>query len=315
VAQLDPGTRAVAEYHLGWSDAQGGPGSGSGGKLLRAALAMLGARAVGAPPEVAVPGAVAVELVHNFSLLHDDLIDADTQRRHRATVWSLLGPPAAILTGDALAALAGEVLLEVDGPAGVAAGRRLAVATRQLIRGQVEDMALERNLDAGVAAVLKMAEHKTAALLSASASIGAVLADAPAESITGLADYGRHLGLAFQLVDDVLGIWGDPTRTGKPALSDLRSRKTSLPVAWAVEHGGPAAVLLRDVLAGEAPPDEGRLLELAAALAGAGAADWARSEARSHAGAAIAALAPLAVQAHAYSELTDLAEFVVLREG
>jgi geranylgeranyl diphosphate synthase type I len=313
VARLDPATRAVAEYHLGWSDAPGAPGSGGGGKMLRAALALLGARAVGAPPEVAIPGAVAVELVHNFSLLHDDLIDADTQRRHRATVWSLHGAPAAILTGDALAALAGEVLLEVEGPSGVAAGLRLAVANRQLIQGQMEDMALERNLDAGVVAVLRMAEHKTAALLSASVAIGAVLADAPAESITGLADYGRHLGLAFQLVDDVLGIWGDPARTGKPALSDLRARKTSLPVAWAMERGGPAAAALRDGLAGEAP-DEGRLVELAAVLAEAGAADWARSEARSHARSAIAALKPLEAPAQAHSELADLAEFVVLRE-
>jgi geranylgeranyl diphosphate synthase type I len=270
---------------------------------------------VGAEPEVAVPGAVAVELVHNFSLLHDDLMDGDTERRHRTTVWALWGGPSAILTGDALLGLAQEVLLDVPGPQGPAAARLLAVATRDLIRGQVEDMAYEGRPEVDVAAVLAMAEAKTAALLSASTAIGAVLADAPARAVAGLADYGRHLGLAFQLVDDVLGIWGDPAVTGKPALSDLRSRKTSLPVARVIGLGGPAADEVSAWLAATDQPSEELLQRIAGVLEDAGGRAWARQEAARHAEAAATALDGVGAPLDVLAELRELATFVVARDA
>jgi geranylgeranyl diphosphate synthase type I len=277
-------------------------------------LALLAARAVGAEPEVAVPGAVAVELVHNFSLLHDDLMDGDTERRHRTTVWALWGGPSAILTGDALLGLAQEVLLDVPGPTGAAAARLVAVATRELIRGQVEDMAYEGRPEIELAAVLAMAEAKTAALLSASTAIGAVLADAPPDAVAALADYGRHLGLAFQLVDDVLGIWGDPAVTGKPARSDLRSRKTSLPVARVIGLGGPAADQVSAWLAAEDDASEDLLCHIADVLEEAGGRAWARQEAARHAEAASAALDRVGASPDVRAELRDLAAFVVGRE-
>src|ERR1700742_5021396 len=112
VERMDPTSAAISSYHLGWTDENGEAQKSSGGKAMRPALALLSARAAGAPAEIGVPGAVAVELVHNFSLLHDDVMDGDTERRHRRTVWAIWGAPAAILAGDALLALAHEVLLE-----------------------------------------------------------------------------------------------------------------------------------------------------------------------------------------------------------
>jgi geranylgeranyl diphosphate synthase type I len=315
VARLDPTSAAMTGYHFGWLEADGSPATAHGGKAVRSGLALLGARAVGADPEVAVPGAVAVELVHNFSLLHDDLMDGDTERRHRTTVWALWGGPSAILTGDALLALAHEVLLEVDGPTAAPAARLLAVATRELIRGQVEDMAYEGRPEVDVAAVLAMADAKTAALLSASSAIGAVLAGAPESAVAGLAAYGRHLGLAFQLVDDVLGIWGDPTVTGKPALSDLRSRKTSLPVARVIGLGGAAGAEVAAWLAADDEPDADRLTRIATVLEDAGGRAWARTEAAAHARAAAEALDRVGGPADVLGELRDLAAFVVGREG
>src|SRR5882757_5138297 len=314
VSRLDPITAARAGYHFGWLEADGSAAAAGGGKAVRPGLALLGARAVGADPEIAVPGAVAVELVHNFSLLHDDLIDGDAERRHRTTVWALWGGPSAILTGDALLALAQEVLLDVPGPTGPAAARLLAVATRELIRGQIQDMAYERRPEVAVTEVLAMAEAKTAALLSASTAIGAVLAGAPADAVAALADYGRHLGLAFQLVDDVLGIWGDPAVTGKPALSDLRSRKTSLPVARVIGAGGAAAEEVAAWLAAGTEADEDLLRRIAEVLEEAGGRAWARQQAARHARSATASLDRIKAPADVLTELRELAAFVVGRE-
>ncbi|MBO0851307.1 MAG: polyprenyl synthetase family protein, partial [Pseudonocardia sp.] len=238
VARLDPANERIVSYHLGWTELDGSPSAAGGGKGVRPALATLSASAAGAPPEVAVPGAVAVELVHNFSLLHDDVMDGDTQRRHRGTVWALWGTASAILSGDALLALATEVLLDEPTLPGGRAARLIAETTRELVRGQTEDLAFERRGDVRVDECLAMAAGKTGALLAASASIGAVLAGAPDELVRALHRYGTELGLAFQLVDDLLGIWGDPVRTGKPVYADLRAGKKTLPVTYAVTHGG-----------------------------------------------------------------------------
>ena len=210
VQRLDPSSRLQASYHLGWCDADGKPTEGGGGKAVRPALALLSAEAAGATAEVGVPGAVGVELVHNFSLLHDDLMDGDLERRHRRTVWAIWGAPAAILAGDALLALAHEVVLESPSPHAGRAALLLATTTRELTRGQVQDVAFESRSDVTLDECLDMAGGKTGALLAASAAIGAVLAGAPEDVVDALTTFGGEVGLAFQLVDDVLGIWGDP---------------------------------------------------------------------------------------------------------
>ena len=314
VARLDPTSRHLASYHLGWIDVDGQPGERDGGKALRPTLALLSARAAGAPAEVGLPGAVAVELVHNFSLLHDDLMDGDVERRHRRTVWAQWGPASAILTGDALLALAQQVLLEAPAANAPAAARLVADAVQELVRGQVEDLAFERRGDVTVAECLAMADGKTASLLSASAAVGAVLAAAPGEVVQALTSYGRHLGLAFQLVDDLLGIWGETAVTGKPVLSDLRSRKKSLPVTWLAGQDSPAGRELAAWLASTTEDTEDTLHHAAGLLEAAGARDWAAAEARDRVCAAERALHDAPLPADVRAELTELGRFVVGRE-
>ena len=321
VGRLDETDRRIVAYHLGWTDLAGSPTSG-GGKGVRPALATLSARAAGASAEVGVPGAVAVELVHNFSLLHDDVMDGDTERRHRPTVWAVWGTASAILAGDALLALAVEVLLDESTPHRADAARLISETTRALIRGQTEDLAFERRDDVGLAECLAMADGKTGSLLSASAAIGAVLAGAPAELVAALARYGTELGMAFQLVDDLLGIWGDPARTGKPVYSDLRARKKTLPVTYAVTHGGAPGRELAAWLSraeGEAggaddvPDSEVR--RAAELVEAAGGRRWATEEAERRLELAEQALRGEPLDAGARDELLDIAHFVVAREA
>jgi geranylgeranyl diphosphate synthase type I len=306
IDRLDETTRTQAAYHFGWIDAAGQPDAG-GGKAVRPALVLLSAQATGGSGDVGLPGAVAVELVHNFSLLHDDFMDGDLERRHRRTVWSVWGSSSAILSGDALLALAQEVLLDSGLPTAVPAALLLAQATRELIRGQVQDLAFEHRESVTLAECLDMAAGKTGALMSASAAIGAVLAGASDATVGALATYGAQMGLAFQLVDDVLGIWGDPAVTGKPVYSDLRANKKSLPVTYAIAQDPAFAGGLDDA-------DDAGLRARADALAAVGARDWALDEAATRLALGEAALAGAGLPPNVCAELVALGHFIVDRE-
>jgi len=321
VERLNPELRTVAAYHHGWCDEHGAPTPRGGGKGVRPALALLSAEAAGADASVGVPGAVAVELVHSFSLLHDDVIDGDLERRHRPTVWALYGVGPAVIVGDALLALAQQTLLRAapanDTAAGAAARTEataeLTDAVAAMIAGQAEDMAFESRTDVTVEQCLAMVAGKTGALLSCAATIGALLAGAPDAVVAALRSYGTNLGVAFQAVDDLLGIWGDPERTGKPRGNDLATRKKSLPVVYALGARRPAARELRDLLT-NGPLDFGavaRGTDLVDALGGRRATE---TLARSHLDAACRALDHAGLAPAARAELTDLARFVVERE-
>jgi geranylgeranyl diphosphate synthase, type I len=302
IDRLDPTTRHQAAYHLGWIDADGRPDSG-GGKAVRPALALLSALAAGGTEETGLPGAVAVELVHNFSLLHDDLMDNDAERRHRRTVWTVWGRSSAILAGDALLGLAQEVLLDCGLPTAAPAALRLATATRELIRGQVQDLAFEERDSVTLTECMDMAAGKTGALMAASAAIGAVLAGAPAATVAALETYGSQVGLSFQLVDDVLGIWGDPAVTGKGVFSDLRADKKSLPISYALGQDPSIALIDKDDLAGRAD-----------AIERAGGRRWALDEAARRVRRGEAALAATDMPASVRDDLIALGHFIVDRE-
>ena len=314
IDRLDDHTRSVVSYHLGWQDTQGHPVSAPEGKAVRPALALMSARAAGADPGVGLPGAVAVELVHNFSLLHDDVMDHDLERRHRATVWSIWGESTAILAGDALLSLAHEVLLESPSPHTIEANRVLAAATRELVRGQVDDLDFERRHRVSVGECLDMAAGKTGALLSASASIGAVLGGAPSPVVEALSTYGAQLGLAFQLVDDLLGIWGDPEVTGKPVLSDLRTRKKSLPIVSALRAGTPESQRLADLLKTSGDLSEEDLRLAAKLVEDAGGRAWCEAEAARQLDAAHDGLGEAGVPGPIITEFMEIAQFVTSRD-
>ncbi|HET9379471.1 MAG TPA: polyprenyl synthetase family protein [Streptomyces sp.] len=320
VERLAPPMNKVASYHFGWIDAHGRPADGDGGKAVRPALAVLSAEVTGASPETGVPGAVAVELIHNFSLLHDDLMDGDEQRRHRDTVWKVHGAAQAILVGDALFALANEVILENGTAEAARAARRLAAATRALIDGQAQDISYEQRDRVSVEECLEMEGNKTGALIACASSLGAVLGGADDRTADALERYGYHLGLAFQAVDDLLGIWGDPASTGKLAWSDLRQRKKSLPVVAALAADGPASAQLGEILAADARSSdfasfsEDEFAARAALIERAGGRAWAADEARRQHTFAVEALNAVDMPERVRDRFTALADFVVVRK-
>jgi geranylgeranyl diphosphate synthase type I len=303
--RLEPDIRLVCGYHLGYWTADGEP-TEEGGKGVRPALALLSARAAGGTWRDGVPAAVACELVHNFSLLHDDVMDGDAERRHRPTAWSAFGTPSAILAGDALLSLANEILAAAPGPTTTWAIRCLNACTRRLIAGQAADLSFESRAEVTPEECLTMASDKTGALLACSASLGAVLLDAPPDLAIGLAAYGEHLGLAFQLVDDLLGIWGSPARTGKPVWSDLRARKKTLPVTAALASTGSAAQRLRELYAGTGELSEAELAETAALVEHAGGRTWTEDRAEKESAAALAVLDGLDLPDDVRHELDEL---------
>jgi geranylgeranyl diphosphate synthase type I len=316
VDQLAPAPRAIAGYHRGWWDADGGPlvkGSGAG-KALRPALTVLGAEAAGGPVELALPAAAAVELVHDFSLLHDDVMDGDAERRHRPAAWAVFGTPQALLAGDAVLTLALQVVAGSVAPGRDAALGSLAEAVQQLVRGQFNDIAFEPRTDIGIDACLQMEADKTASLLACAASIGARALAADPALVAALHRYGFELGLAFQLVDDLLGIWGEPEVTGKPVLADIRAGKRSSPVVAAMRSGTPAGAELAGLLADGAPATEQDVTRAAALVEESGARDWCVGEAGRRLSAALAALDSVPLPAVPRQELEAVARFVTERD-
>ncbi len=314
VGRLPASLAIPIRYHFGWIDSAGVPlPNPRHGKGIRPTLALLSAEAVGAAAEVALPGALAVEIIHNFSLIHDDIIDNDPERRHRATVWKAFGAGDAIIAGDAMMLLGLELLLGRPTPPRVVAAADLAEATASMIAGQHMDMSFDRSEAVDVDLCWEMVSLKTGALLAHAAAVGAILAGASEGTVGGLRSFGLEMGRGFQAIDDLLGIWGDPSVTGKPAGNDLRERKKSIPVAVALSSGSRAGERLADLYARERLDDDG--IEAAAALVEeAGGRDATVSAARDCMRRAADALRGADIDPQVAEELVDLAAFVVERD-
>ncbi len=268
----------IAGYHFGWWDEHGRPVQVNGGKAIRPALALLSAQAVGGTVVAAVPAAAAVELVHNFSLVHDDVLDGDVTRRHRPTAWSVFGLNEAILAGDSLLTLALGLLAASGHPAATGGIRMLAATVQDLVEGQSADLAFEQRFQVEPAECLSMVGKKTGALIACACAMGALFGGGSPDQVQYLCGFGKHLGLAFQHMDDLLGIWGDPAVTGKPVYSDLRSRKKSLPVVAALSSDTPAGHELAALYHREAPLSETDLVHAAELIDIAGGRAWSRAQ-------------------------------------
>jgi geranylgeranyl diphosphate synthase type I len=256
---------------------------------------------------------VAVELVHNFSLLHDDVMDGDLTRRHRPTAWSVFGIGAAILAGDALLTLALDVLAASGHPSAPTAMRALSAAVQELVDGQCADMELAQKSSVDMSECESMATRKTAALMGGACALGGLFAQATPDQVGHLRAFGEHLGLAFQHVDDLLGIWGKPRVTGKPVFSDLRNRKKSLPVVAALVSGTKAGGELSALYAQPGPLTEKDLKHAANLVEQAGGRTWSQSQADELTTRAIARLDELG-QSPAATELTELAHLITRRD-
>ena len=315
VADRDASTAGVYEmirYHLGL-DGDDGPR----GKRMRPLLGLLAYASITGDHRAALPGAAAVELGHNFSLVHDDIEDGDTERRHRATLWALHGVPQAINTGDLIFSLSRVALHRLTdlgfSDTKVLRLMRLYDETCVLLcEGQYLDIASSASDEPmSVELYFDMIGRKTAALISASIEAGALLATDDEDVIAGYRRFGWSLGIAFQVNDDLLGIWGDHQDTGKEA-TDLARHKKTLPVLYALQHGNPDDRARLSALIVKADPDRDDVAEIVRILERSGAREYTRSEARRHRDAALAELADLSIlDPAARDQLTGIIESVI----
>jgi geranylgeranyl diphosphate synthase, type I len=280
----------MVRYHLGLD----GP-AGVSGKRLRPLLGLLAFSSLTGDHRRALPGAAAVELGHNFSLVHDDIEDRDIERRHRAALWTLYGIPQAINTGDALFVLSRLALhrltaLGFDDAKVLRLMRLYDETCLALCEGQFIDIWTSEHDDAmTVDLYFDMIGRKTAALIAASIESGALLATDDEAVIGAFRTFGWSLGLAFQVNDDLLGIWGHEQATGKEP-SDLAKRKKTLPVIYAMEHGHPGDRERLDAIYRRTEPSAEEVDEARAILERCGARDFTRTEARRRRDEALAAL-------------------------
>lgn len=231
----------MMQYHMGWVNRDFEPEQSDAGKMIRPSLLLLCCESAGGDWQQALPAAAAVEILHNFSLVHDDIEDRSPLRRGRPTVWQLWGEAQAINTGDAMFSLSQLAVTRlhergVDAETTVTAMRRLNETCIELTEGQHDDMRFE-TLDAVTTdEYLQMVRGKTAVLIALSAELGARVAGVSAELIDHYSQFGLSLGLAFQVIDDILGVWGDEALIGKSSASDILTKKKSLPIVYGLER-------------------------------------------------------------------------------
>ena len=278
------GLYAMCRYHLGLD------GSGSSGKRLRPLLGLLAYASIVGDHRAALPGAAAVELGHNFSLVHDDIEDGDTERRHRPTLWALHGIPQAINAGDLLFTLSRKALHRLTDLGFPDAKVLRLMRLHALCEGQYLDIwASERAEPMSVELYFDMIGRKTAALIAASVEAGAVLATDDEAVVGRYRAFGWALGIAFQLNDDLLGIWGEQALTGKEP-TDVARHKMTLPVIYAFEHASQSDRMGLEAVWRTESPDDGLVAAAVALIEKLGGRDYTRDQARAYRDRALAEL-------------------------
>jgi len=311
----------LMQYHLGWVDQNGAPAKNPSaqGKALRPTLCLFACEALQGNLQRALPAAAALELIHNFSLIHDDIQDQDLERRHQPTVWGLWGIPRALLAGDMMQSLGD---LEILGCSRSSVGPSITLKVSEIltesylemIEGQCLDLGFESRDDITADDYLQMIACKTGALIRSSLHIGALLATDDSESTDAFARFGSYLGRAYQIRDDYLGIWGDENATGKSSDNDIRRRKKSFPVVFALERaiGGSRDDLIR--IYGQDSLDDSDVERVTAILEEVGAPEYAESLIQKSAESAVEALAQVALPCWARREVTELVDFLARRQ-
>jgi geranylgeranyl diphosphate synthase, type I len=315
------------KYHLGWVDEHFQPATANTGKYLRPTLLLLASEAVGAGENDdallrrALPVAAAIELTHSFTLIHDDIEDGDEERRHRPTLWKLWGVPQAVNTGDGLFSLARLTLWKaLDEGVSSSIVARLGILYDRtclaITEGQHLDLSFEEHLDIPTQTYLQVIERKTAALISCSAEMGAILATSDQESIQSLSQFGRALGLAFQVRDDMLGVWATEEELGKTPAGDIYRRKKSLPIIHALAHANLADQhRLYEIYRQSEDLTDEQVEQVLAILDATGTKEFCYSFLTQQCNAALDALANIATKDHptsqrALADLTLLVRFV-----
>ncbi len=299
----------MMRYHMGWTDEEFRPIAVPAGKRLRPLLCLLSCEASGGTWGDAIPAAAALELVHNFSLVHDDIQDRSPFRRHRPTVWKLWGEALAINVGDALLILACRAMEKLPPEKFRECCRILNNACLLLTEGQFLDLTFEKLETVSLEDYMEMIKRKTAALIAASTQIGATIGTGDREIIERFRLFGENLGMAFQVQDDILGLWGEEAVTGKPVADDLRQRKKTLPILYAMEKDPRLSSMMAQAIWGED--------EVAVALEiinQSGAREFAQEQARLFYERALAQLDGLGGDSEALQALREIASFIIGRE-
>jgi geranylgeranyl diphosphate synthase, type I len=312
VSALEPTLARICSYHLGFIDEHGDPTGAGSGKLTRAALMTAAAEGVGLRPEDVQSQAAALELLHNSTLIHDDIIDADELRRGRPAAWKVFGASLAILAGDALQALSLQVVVDDPGPGRAEISSAFAEALRLVLAGQSRELTVRLGPGAGIAEYDRIVEEKTSALLECALVTPALRAGKPEHVLAALRGAGRHLGLAFQISNDVEDIWGDPAVTGKPVRGDIGRRNPSFPVLAALSADSPVSERLRELWHGDGTT-AAHLQEMADLTEEAGGRHTAEKLSRGHLGSALEHLGRAELSPAASAELTALFDRIVNR--
>lgn len=306
--------RQMMHYHMGWLDETLSPTSGNGGKRIRPALTLLSTAAAGGSWQQALPAAAAIELLHNFTLIHDDIEDNSPTRRGRPTVWQLWGVPQAINAGDAMFAAAHMALYRlreqgVEADVVVHAAGRFDETCMALTLGQHRDMNFESEMNVSVDDYLQMIGGKTAALLALCGELGSLVAGAGEDTVRHYAEFARNLGLAFQIKDDILGIWGDEGAIGKSSATDIETRKKSLPVLFGLSQSSE----LKDLYESDASDTlfVNRVVQI---LDHCGARDFANRHAEKYSQQALGHLEDARTQGPAARALQELAAQLLARQ-
>jgi len=291
----------------------------AGGKRLRPALLILSTRFAGGREEVAIPAAAAIEILHNFTLVHDDVMDMDEFRRGVPTVHKIWGIPVAIIAGDLLFSKAFEALLKlttrnVGYDRIVKSAEILAKTASTIAEGQAMDMSFEERTDVSEGEYFEMIYKKTAVLFEASTKIGAIVANASENIVKALAEYGKKTGLAFQIQDDILGVVGEEEKVGKPIGSDIREGKKTLIIIYALKKASRSEKeRILDAL-GNRSISKKDISEIVELLENLGAIDYARKYAIRFSNEALNILDTISTEDFEAKEmLKELAEYVIKR--
>ena len=309
----------MLRYYMGWVDENGRPHEAMEGKALRPTLCLFACEAVGGALEMAMPSAVALEFIHNFSLIHDDIQDRDEIRHNRKTLWAVWGDPKALVAGNVLRVVADECLHQLldsglDYDRALAAGMLLTEAYLEMIEGQYLDLQFEGRHDISMSDYLNMISRKTGALIRCSLNLGAVVGAQEQGVGDAFKESGRAMGYVFQIIDDVLGVWGDEETTGKPVGADIRRKKNSYPVVYTMGRANDKDQKMLNEIYEKDELDDSDVDSVLAVMDRLDVKNQAQQEAEKYANVALESLAPVELSREARQEVEDLAHFLLVRD-
>lgn len=304
---------------MGWTDIDGKPVVATEGKALRPTLCLLACESTGGEVSDALPAAIALELIHDFSLIHDEVQDRDETRRHRPTIWTIWGESKAIVAGNILRVIADISLGKLINARNTAETTLLVadVITKsylQMIEGQYLDLKFEGRTDITINDYLGMISRKTGALIECSLAVGAIIGSDNLSTIEAFKQCGKSLGMVFQIRDDYLGIWGDEKNTGKPVGADIRRKKNAFPFVYSISNANPIEKKkLLDIYSKPMMENEDVFcaLEIMERL---GAKEESEQLADRHLSEAISSLRNVELISEFRQSLTDIGSFLLIRE-